>query len=216
MVGGAAIIDVKEPSRGPLGRASCCVWREVRDVVPASIPVSVALGELSEWTGAVPADLTGGSCPGIQFFKLGLAGAPIDWCDRWRSVRRQMDETQASPAAWVAVVYIDWEHARAPEPDGILRRAFEAEECRGVLFDTWDKARGTMIDDTWDRRIDQVRRSGRLVALAGSLDEAAIVRLAGLEPDYFAVRGAACRSGDRHSSIDSGRVARLVEAAHEC
>jgi len=213
VAGGAAIIDVKEPFRGPLGRASCSVWREVREVVPASVPVSVALGEIGEWIGAFPADVTSGPWPGIGFFKLGLSGAPPDWFDRWRAIRGQLCEPQPLGAAWVAVVYVDWEKARSPHPDAILGRALELDECQAVLFDTWDKSRGTMIDETWDRRIAHVRKSGRLVALAGSLDQNAIVRLAKLEPDFFAVRGAACSNGDRHSTIDSARVARLVAAA---
>src|SRR5205807_1071510 len=47
--GGADIIDVKEPAHGPLGRADAAVWRAVREAVPPSIPVSVALGEWDEW-----------------------------------------------------------------------------------------------------------------------------------------------------------------------
>ena len=213
MAGGAAIIDVKEPSRGPLGRANCSVWREVREAVPASIPVSVALGEISEWVGAAPADLMSTPCPGIGFFKLGLAGARPDWFDRWTAIRRQISEPRVLAAAWVAVVYVDWERASAPDPDAILAHALELDECRGVLLDTWDKSQRTMIDGTWNHRIAQVRKSGRLVALAGSLDERAIAQLAKLEPDYFAVRSAACVNGDRLAAIDSGRVARLVAAA---
>ena len=45
--GGATVIDVKEPARGPLGRADAPTWRAVRAVVPEAVPVSVALGELS-------------------------------------------------------------------------------------------------------------------------------------------------------------------------
>jgi uncharacterized protein (UPF0264 family) len=51
------------------------------------------------------------------------------------------------------------------------------------------------------------------VALAGSLDVAGIRRLRPLDPDIFAVRGAACRGGDRNGPVDPERVARLVEAA---
>ncbi len=213
MAGGAAIIDVKEPSHGSLGRASCAVWREVRDAVPASVPVSVALGEISEWAGAGPADLTHGPWPGVGFFKLGLSGAATDWFDRWRAIRSQIGEPQPAGTGWVAVVYVDWEQAGSPHPDVILERALELDECRGVLFDTWAKSHGAMIDETWARRVSVVRKSGRLVALAGSLDSQAIARLATLDPDYFAVRGAACLNGDRLSTIDCERVARLVAAA---
>jgi uncharacterized protein (UPF0264 family) len=43
IVARAAIIDVKEPDRGSLGRAECSVWVEVRSALPPIIPLSVAL-----------------------------------------------------------------------------------------------------------------------------------------------------------------------------
>ena len=68
------------------------------------------------------------------------------------------------------------------------------------------------IDRSWMPRVERVQKSGRMVALAGSLDLAEIERLRSWKPDIFAVRGAACASGDRLGPIDSGRVARLAEA----
>jgi (5-formylfuran-3-yl)methyl phosphate synthase len=213
VAGGAAIIDVKEPSRGALGRADFSVWRAVREAVPATLPVSVALGEISEWNGSAPVDRASIPWRGIGFVKLGLAGAPPDWFQSWRASQAQISEPTAHAPAWVAVVYVDWERANAPHPDAILGKFLEVDECRVVLFDSWDKSCRTRIVEDWNRRIVHVRKSGRLVALAGSLDEPEIRRLARLEPDYFAVRGAACVNGDRMASIDSERVARLVEAA---
>ncbi len=81
--GGATVIDVKEPDRGPLGRASAATWRAVRHVVPPAIPVSVALGELRDWGGMGKGDLNG-----IAFRKLGLAGAGRDWRADWAEIRR--------------------------------------------------------------------------------------------------------------------------------
>jgi uncharacterized protein (UPF0264 family) len=216
LIGGATIIDVKEPSRGSLGMAPCSVWAAVRRAVPDPVTVSVALGELSEWTAWPDRSIPAASWSGIGFRKLGLAGAGPDWPDRWRAVRRQLDadpvaEPDSRPG-WVAVVYLDWEHARAPAPDAVIDDAAAADGCRGVLFDTWDKARRAVLAGDVPRWIERVRESGRFVALAGSLDEAAIRRLRPLAPDIFAVRGAACRGGVRGGAIDRERVARLVEA----
>ena len=122
-------------------------------------------------------------------------------------------ESTSPSLAWVAVVYTDWQSAQAPDPDAVIEAATAMNECRGVLFDTFDKSRGTEIDDTWKARIALVRASGRFVALAGSLDAGAIARLGRLEADIFAVRGAACRGGNRHAAIDPERVARLVREA---
>ena len=212
LAGGAAIIDVKEPLHGPLGRAPVAVWREVRDVVPAQVPVSVALGELTDWSDVYELPIPRDAWSGVTFRKLGLSHAPPDWIDRWRGVRRLAGECEARAASWVAVVYIDWQAARAPHPDSIIAAASTIDECRGVLFDTWDKSQCAGINLAWKPQVERVRESGRLVALAGSLDVEAIARLAPLQPDIFAVRGAACSGGNRLGAIDPGRVAALAQA----
>ena len=205
--GGAAVIDVKEPDRGPLGRASAGTWREVREAVPPGIPVSVALGELRDWNHAEKSDFDG-----IAFRKLGLAGAGSDWRARWAEVRRR-----GGPGArWVAVAYADWQPAGSPDPDEVLAEALEVPDCAGVLVDTWDKSHPSPIDSTerWIEWVARIRQSGRFVALAGGLDQAAIGRLAPLRPDLFAVRGAACDSSDRRSTVCRNRVAGLARACH--
>jgi (5-formylfuran-3-yl)methyl phosphate synthase len=221
VAGGASIIDVKEPSRGALGRADGSVWRAVRRAVPESIPVSVALGELNEWLEPDRIEIPPNAWPGIAYGKLGLSNAGPDWRKHWRDLRDELAAVAMDRSgqlterpSWVAVVYLDWETARAPDPDSVIRAAGDFPECSGILFDTWDKSRPSRIDRSWVRRFAQVRDLGRFLALAGSLDVAAIRRLADLRPDIFAVRGAACHGGDRRAAIDRDQVARLVEAAN--
>jgi uncharacterized protein (UPF0264 family) len=212
LAGGAAIIDVKEPLNGSLGRADFAVWREVRDAVPSSIPISGALGELNDWFGLKNVEIPRGAATGVAYCKLGLSDARSDWVDGWQAIRQRVADSVTSSPEWVAVVYVDWQAARAPDPDAIIRAASETDDCRGVLFDTWSKSRRVGIDLTWKPIVDRVRESGRFVALAGSLDVDAIARFASLEPDIFAVRGAACAGGDRVGPIDPQRVAALARA----
>ena len=207
--GGASIVDVKEPDRGPLGRADPEVWRAVRAAVPVSIPVSVSLGELTEWRGLErrigPSDFVG-----IAFRKVGLAGCRRDpgWERAWAHLR----EVLGPGPGWIAVVYADWIDADAPEPDRVLEAAGRAG-CAGILVDTWEKRRLAMLDPAWADWISRVRRSGLMIALAGGLDVGTIKRLTLLDPDLFAVRGAACSGNDRRAAIDPDRVAALVAAA---
>jgi uncharacterized protein (UPF0264 family) len=205
LAGGAAVIDVKEPSRGPLGRADPAVWRAVRAVTPRAVPVSVALGELVEWTEAAEVRMPVGAFEGMAYRKLGLAGAGRSWPDDWARLRRAWG---AGPA-WVAVIYADWPPARAPRPEEVLDVALSLEVCAGVLIDTWEKGRPSPVDASWRPLVERIRGADRFVALAGGLDEACISRLAVLEPDLFAVRGAACGNGDREGTIEPARVARL-------
>jgi uncharacterized protein (UPF0264 family) len=213
VAGGASIIDVKEPLHGSLGRCDASVWQAVRSAVPRSIAISVALGELNEWFVCGHPRVPAGAWAGIEFCKLGLADAPTDWIERWRLLREEMRRDKSEFPEWVAVVYLDWEAALAPQPEAIIEAVTEIPECRAVLFDTWSKSGGARLDSTWKRQVEHVRDCGRLVALAGSIDAAVIEQCALWQPDIFAVRGAACAGGDRLGTIDAERVARLAAAA---
>ncbi len=213
LAGGASILDVKEPARGPLGRADVELWRAVRDVAPRATEVSVALGELLDPT--LPDDLARFDFQraGIAYVKLGLAGAGRldDWPTRWSRIRTQVG---AGPR-WVAVAYLDWQAAAAPSPEDVVNAAIHARpDCAGLLVDSFDKSRATpILETTWTPLIERARAAGLFTALAGRLDAVEIRRLATLRPDVFAVRGAACRDGDRAADVDRARVAVLVQAA---
>jgi uncharacterized protein (UPF0264 family) len=215
VAGGASVVDVKEPTRGPLGCAEPRVWQEVRAVVPRALPVSVALGELGEWLGCAPRRPDGPEAfAAIAYRKLGLAHAGVGWEDEWAALRRRL----GPGPPWIAVVYADWKGAGAPHPDAVREAALATADCAGILIDTWDKSQPSPLADdaTWRRWFAAVRRQRPLlIAVAGGLDRQAIVRLAPLRPDLFAVRGAACIGGDRRGTIDGSRVAGLVEAIND-
>ena len=211
LAGGATVIDVKEPDRGPLGCADFRVWQEVRAVVAAEVPVSVALGELFEWNDDVRQRPGPEHFAGIAYRKLGLSGAGPRWEQDWAELRRRF----GPGPSWIAVVYADWIRAAAPHPDAVREAALAAEDCAGILIDTWDKAQPSPLapDSTW-RRWFGLARQGRpvLITVAGGLDALAMARLAPLGPDLFAVRGAACAGGKRRGVIDRERVSEIVQA----
>jgi (5-formylfuran-3-yl)methyl phosphate synthase len=209
--GGASVVDVKEPDRGPLGRASVATWREVRAAVPESIPVSVALGELSDWDdrqAGIAKDFEG-----IAFRKLGLAGVGFDWKTDWARVRA----IEPGDTRWVAVAYADWQSARAPHPIDVLEASLQTSDCSGLLVDTFDKTKPNPLEVTtfWENWVKRAQQNDRFVALAGGLDLAKMVRLAPLRPDLFAVRGASCDHSDRRGTVRRERVAELVRAIQE-
>src|SRR5262249_37790988 len=142
--------------------------------------------------------------------KLGLAGCVdvADWVGRWRQ-RLAKCPAQVGVAA---VVYADRD-AAAPSAEDVLAAAIE-QQAAVVLVDTYGKKAGNLLTH-WSLRqagqfVQAVQRAGLQVALAGSLDAPAIKRLLPLEPDYVAVRSAACVS-DRVGSLDSQRLCQLVK-----
>ena len=63
MAGGAAIIDIKEPRNGSLGAAGPRVIAEIAHQLSGTILLSVALGELLEWSeNAKTPEIPAGPC----------------------------------------------------------------------------------------------------------------------------------------------------------
>ncbi|GIW82488.1 MAG: hypothetical protein KatS3mg105_4295 [Gemmatales bacterium] len=201
IVGGADVIDVKEPLRGSLGRADDEVIGEVVRQVAGRRRVSAALGELID-------DLPMPS-EELAFVKWGLAGcAGMAWQD-WLVKRAESLPASCRP---VAVAYADWHRAGAPSPEAVY--AFAQEHRWSVLLiDTWQKD-GTSLLDWLDREYlttycQWCRAASIRIALAGSLGPRTMQELWGARPDWFAVRTAVCDRGDRVGWIRSQRVAEL-------
>jgi uncharacterized protein (UPF0264 family) len=204
---GAHLIDVKEPQRGSLGAAEAFVLRSVRQCLHPDVPLSAALGELVD--DGRPRDHS--VLSGYSYAKLGLGGCRglNDWPRRWA------DELRSFPGGVcaVAVAYADFEAARAPDPDEVIRVGCELG-CRALLFDTHDKSRGSLFDQLSIEEVARLggraRAAGMLVVLAGSLGRDAFEDAMSLRPDYLAIRGDACRGG-RLGMLDQTRVERWVE-----
>ena len=215
--GGAAVIDVKEPKRGALGRASDGILADVVRIVAGRRPVSAALGELLNTPGEVwpPENVP------LTFVKWGLAGYAGRGEAVWRSelwlALRGLTERQPNCRA-VAVAYADWRRAHAPTPEEV--GDFAIEKAAGAfLIDTWNKDGSTLLD--WltlteiERLRDRCRTAGVPMALAGSLGPAEIQTLLPLHPDWFAVRGAVCQGRQRGAAIEEGKVRQLAALLSE-
>jgi uncharacterized protein (UPF0264 family) len=216
LIGGADVIDVKEPKRGSLGAADASTVADVVRAVNGRAAVTAALGELTEIvtgrSGLHPATLP----RGIALIKIGLAGcrANPDWICAWRdAVAHALANGEGSASRPAAVVYADFEAAHAPAPIEVLNAAIQAH-CPALLVDTWDKSSGSLFDH-WPATklrsfIDEVRSRGIRVVIAGSLWGAAVGEAARLEPDLIAVRTAAC-DGGRDGNVSRERVRALKQ-----
>ncbi|MEX0775750.1 MAG: (5-formylfuran-3-yl)methyl phosphate synthase [Phycisphaeraceae bacterium] len=228
LAGGADIIDVKEPSRGPLGMADVATIEQVMAVVAGRAPVSAALGDIGEGplecgghdaalafrdAKAVPPQAEAGSAPpqsigSLAYVKIGLAQAPADWP---QALARRY--AAWSPARAIAVAYADHPRVAAPSVADVLAWAIE-HYAAGLLVDTAVKDGRGLFDWLDDAALCEVIRTahdaGLLIALAGSLHGESFARAAASGPDIVAVRGAACTGRDRGAIIDGRAVAVLV------
>jgi (5-formylfuran-3-yl)methyl phosphate synthase len=205
--GGAHLIDVKEPSRGPLGRADDATIAEVVKAVAGRRRVSAALGELHSFSG-LPACLAA-----LQFVKWGLSTFRAEPEAAWAKLEVVSRGMESGPAV-VTVAYADARQASAPDVEMICAQLVAARQ--GVLLlDTFEKNGRTLLDHLNEGTIEQIvqrcRSAGVRVALAGSLGVTEIRVLKHLRPDWFAVRGAACQGRERHAAIYADHVQQLVE-----
>jgi hypothetical protein len=205
LAGGADLIDVKEPSRGALGRADSDVIAAVVRAVGGRVPVSAALGELSDY---VPVIRKRDRLPAVNYVKWGLAGQLREhWAWHLSFLALSVGRAEA-----VVVAYADWLRAAAP-PVAEVAGCMTVGPWTTVLIDTFVKDGSTLLDFLSAAEVAAIVQTCRVarmkVALAGSLGPAEIERLRGAAPDWFAVRGAAC-AGGREGRVEEGRVRALA------
>ncbi|HMP02087.1 MAG TPA: (5-formylfuran-3-yl)methyl phosphate synthase [Gemmatales bacterium] len=211
LAGGADVIDVKEPAAGPLGRAEPHVWKDVRQAVGGSAELSLALGELWDWSGADRPEATWPE--GMRWAKVGLAGAAgwSDWPRHWHDLARRI-----APVRLVPVAYADAERAGAPSLLEIIKATQvdpgAAPPAKMLLIDTWKKDQRRLLD--WYSLLElahlraALAQAGIGLALAGRLRLEDVRQLVPLRPALIAVRGLAC-GGDRLARVQRDRVAVL-------
>lgn len=205
--GGADLIDIKEPTRGSLGRPDAETARRIIAQVGDRRPVSVAFGELAGESEPLP-EL------GCRYAKWGLSrlGSERDWQKKLQDAGARLGDT-----GLVAVAYADWERAQAPMPEQVCSFAC-TQACRAFLIDTWKKDGSNLLD--WlsvtqlETLVRRCREADVRVALAGSLGLDQMMALSHLEPEWFAVRGAVCKNDQRTETICRDRVSRFATFLH--
>ncbi len=229
LAGGAALIDVKDPTAGSLGAATAAAVAGVAATVRGSVPWTVAAGELRDeiaapgtierWLGTIAAGVGGSVGGGPAAVKVGLAGlAQTAWQPAFRDLMAGLPATTAR----VVVAYADWERVEAPHPLEIVEQAQGSsgvllnQGSSGVLLmDTADKSGPALLEACSEADLEAwvaaARSAGLAVALAGRLRLEAIPRLARLRPDVVALRSAVC-SNNRFGPVDVALVRRAAAA----
>ena len=219
LAGGADIIDAKEPSRGGLGAVDAETLGVIVGRLPAGVPLSVALGDLTGRAGVEEnvRRLAVTRAGGELFLKLGFAGlaeeSHVEDLIAAAVGAAARKEPHSTPAV-VAVAYADWSRVGAPAPEAVMRAA-ERAGATGVLLDTSVKDGRALFDwisepamGSWIR---DAQAAGLMAAVAGSLTADTLPLLRDLHPDVVGVRGAACEGG-RLGRVSASRVRALRRA----
>jgi uncharacterized protein (UPF0264 family) len=202
LLGGADIVDAKDPLGGSLGAVAEPVFREIVQRVDGLRPVTAALGDA--WDDAQLERLAlRFAASGPAFVKIGFAG--VTDAVRIRALLaaatrgvRACDGPSAVAAGIIAVAYADAAGASTLPPRALLDAAADASVA-GVLLDTFDKAGPglceLMTTGTIARWIAAAHEAGLIAAFAGKLTASQLPAIRDLGADIAGVRGAACEGG---------------------
>ena len=211
LIGGADVIDAKDPRSGALGGVRppllAAIQRTVGSACPTR-PVSAALGDAKE-EPVVTRHARAASRRRVAFVKLGFAGVPSE--TRARRVAAAVVRHLAPPTRLVMVAYADWDRADSLSPRRLVAIA-AAVGAAGVLLDTARKAAPLFALEAPDAVaawVATVHAAGLFAGLAGGLTDSDIATAGGLGADVVGVRGAACIGG-RLGRVSQERVATLV------
>lgn len=204
VLGGADIIDVKNPAEGALGANFPRVISEIRSRTPSHIPVSATIGDMPDLPGTAALAALGAAVCGVQYVKVGLKGAgDAGQATRLlREVRLAVEQVEAPPQV-IATAYADAHLIPALLPQDLPRAAHEAG-VHGCLIDTLGKTShgllGLMDSDSLFDFVQDCKGRGLLCGLAGSLDLDTLPLACAAGPDLVGVRTAALE-GDRVNGL---------------
>jgi len=210
-VGGADVIDAKNPRRGTLGAVSEATLRAIR--AAASRPFSAALGD-EGGTAILARRARVAAQLGATYVKVGFRDIQTTAGVRARAVA-VLGATAARPGTRVVLVaYADWSRAGSAAPPVVIEVA-AATGVAGVLLDTAYK--DAALFALWSPEIvgawvAAVQRAGLFAAVAGSLTARDVPLVRELGADVVGVRGAACVGG-RLGRVTRARVAVLSALA---
>lgn len=210
---GADIVDVKEPSRGSLGKSDSRTQEQIAQIVANRAPLSLALGEWHQVrTASIPPSTTWAK---VGFSRCSTSSQRHQGWLAWLRLQHQLQSTRL-----IGVVYAD--RLRVGGPcfsqilDWVLSTMHAGIHPPGILIDTSIKDGHGLLTwhslETLSRHQEQCRRHGLFLALAGSLTFADVLLLKQtVQPDVIAVRGAACAGNARTASIQPDRVKSLAQ-----
>lgn len=214
-LGGADIVDAKDPSAGALGAVPLDRFVRMRSVVPPRVPLTAALGDdlLPEIAEARAAEF---AAAGARFVKVGTAAGDDRFAALIRATVRGAVSVAASHSCGVVAALFADRLPTAPESIGRLVRLARDAGAAGLLIDTSNKQGPRLLElvpqATLTAWVQDVHEAGLFAAVAGGLTRDDLGMAFAIGADIAGVRGAACLGG-RNGPVTRDRIAALRAAA---
>jgi (5-formylfuran-3-yl)methyl phosphate synthase len=216
ILGGADIIDVKNPKEGPLGASFPWIIRRIKELAPEGIEVSCTLGDVSNLPGTISLAALGAASIGVDYIKASLHGLQTknEAIFMMQNVVRSVHDY--NPSIKVAAAgFADAQRVNSLDPLLVPEIASESK-CDIAMVDTAIKDEKNLLDFLNPCKLKEfvgkTHEYGLKAALAGSLRKQDLGEISALDADIIGLRGAACTLGDRvHGQITREKVRELAE-----
>ncbi|MFX0136966.1 MAG: (5-formylfuran-3-yl)methyl phosphate synthase [Candidatus Hodarchaeota archaeon] len=203
IIGGADIIDVKNPLEGSLGANFPWVITEIQKLVRKynGLEISATLGDFPNLPGTASLAALGLANCKVDYIKVGLKGPNTkkDAIYFMKQIQRAISEFKGQVKVVVAG-YADYKRFGTMEP--LLIPEIAAESGADVaMVDTGIKDGKNLFDFMTEEQIklfvEKTIKNDIIVALAGSLNRDHFPKLREIKPHIIGLRGAACEKSDR-------------------
>ncbi|MBE6486290.1 MAG: (5-formylfuran-3-yl)methyl phosphate synthase [Methanosphaera stadtmanae] len=202
-LGGADILDVKNPKEGSLGANFPWVIKQISDYANGEIVVSTTIGDVPYKPGTVSLAALGSAVSGSDYIKVGLHGTQNynQALEVMSAVVRTIKEYDENIIV-VACGYADAYKIGSVLPEEIPHVAKDSQSDIAML-DTYIKDGHRLTDymnnDELKVFVQTAHDYGLKVALAGSVNKNDVKMLNDIGCDIMGVRGCVCSGGDRNT-----------------
>ena len=210
-LGGADIIDVKNPKEGSLGANFPWMIKAVKKAA-GNVPVSATIGDFNYKPGTASLAALGAAVAGAEYVKVGLYD--IQTCEQalemLTNIVRSVKDYDKNKKV-VASGYSDYRRINSISPFELPDVGAQAG-VDVVMMDTGIKDGRSTFEFLAERElmdfVTSAKDRGLQTAIAGTIKFNDIPALKRISPDIIGVRGCVC-GGDRNSSIRKDLVEKL-------
>lgn len=198
------IIDLKQPELGALGALPVELVCEIVAKINGHYLVSATVGDLPMDAEIIFNAVSEMAKTGVNFVKIGFFPA-----QNWQTIIQKL-ATITENTRLIAVLFAD------TQPDFAMISELKKANFTGVMLDTMDKQKGSLIDVMVIEKISEfvklAKENNLICGLAGSLREKNIEQLLSLNADYLGFRGALCVKNNRVGTLDMSALAQIRQA----
>ncbi len=215
-LGGADILDVKNPKEGSLGANFPWIIKEISDYAKNDLLISATIGDVPYKPGTVSLAALGSAISGSNYVKVGLYG-PKNYDEALEVMKAVVKTIKDYDPNTIVVTcgYADAKNIGSVTPEDIPKVAYDSGSDVAML-DTYTKDGHTLKDHISKEELIKFTTESHehdlKVALAGSVTMDDVDFLEDINCDIMGVRGCVCTGGDRNTgTIDRTLVRNLKD-----